>query len=138
MGILSRDTDYFGLDIGETAIRIVQLKRSGGRPALVSYGDAAIDSGISRSDSGADVDKLAAMISKLVKDLHLTTNSVVAGLPASKVFASIITTPKLSPAELAKAIPLQADQYVPMPIDQVKLDWNILGPGPTDNELEVL
>ncbi len=138
MGMLSRDSDYFGLDIGETAIRIVQLKRSGGRPALVSYGDAPIGVGLSRSDSSADADKLAALISKLVRDLHLTTTNVVTGLPASKVFASVITTPKLSEAELAKAIPLQADQYVPMPVDQVKLDWSVLGPGANENELEVL
>lgn len=138
MGILSRDSDYFGLDIGEAAIRIVQLKRSGGRPSLVSYGDAPLTAGTSRSDSAADIERLGLAIAKLAKDLRLTTTNVVAGLPASKVFASIITTPKLSNAELAKAIPLQADQYIPMPIDQVKLDWTVLGPGPTANELEVL
>jgi type IV pilus assembly protein PilM len=136
--MLSRDSDYFGLDIGETAIRIVQLKRSGGHPSLVSYGDAPISAGMARSDSAADSEHLASMISKLVKDLHLTTNNVVTGLPAAKVFASIVTTPKLSDAELAKAIPLQADQYIPMPVDQVKLDWSVLGPGATPNELEVL
>ncbi len=138
MGILSRESDYFGLDIGETAIRIVQLKRSGGRPALVSYGDAPIDKGLSSSDSAADAQQLAGLIAKLVKDLHLTTKNVVAGLPASKVFTSIITTPKLTEAELAKAIPLHADQYVPMPVDQVKLDWSVVGQGVKPDELEVL
>lgn len=138
MGILSRDSDYFGLDVGETAIRIVQLKRSGGKPSLVSYGDAPLVAGIVHSDSDTDTARLATSIRNLVKDLRLTTNNVVAGLPAEKVFASVITTPKLSDAELAKAIPLQADQYIPMPIDQVKLDWSVLGPGATDQELEVL
>ncbi|HSX14519.1 MAG TPA: type IV pilus assembly protein PilM [Candidatus Saccharimonadales bacterium] len=138
MGILSRDSDYFGLDIGETAIRIVQLRRSGSKPSLVSYGDAPLSVGAVRSDSTADVGKLGQAVAQLVKDLRLTTKNVVAGLPASKVFASIITTPKLSEAELAKAIPLQADQYIPMPIDQVKVDWSVLGPGVTENELEVL
>ncbi len=138
MGILSRDSDYFGLDIGETSIRIVQLKKSGNRPALVSYGDAVIPAGLARSDAPADADRLAGAVRQLVKDLKLTTNNVVAGLPASRVFASVITTPKLSDAELAKAIRFQADQYIPMPVDQVKLDWNVLGPGTTDKELEVL
>lgn len=138
MGILSRDSDYFGLDIGETAIRIVQLKRSGSKPALVSYGDAPIKAGLSSSDAESDAAQLGAHVAQLVKDLKLTTKSVVAGLPASKVFASVITTPKLSEPELAKAIPLQADQYIPMPVNQVKLDWTVLGPGATDQELEVL
>lgn len=90
------------------------------------------------SDSAADAAKVSQVVRQLVKDLKLTTNSVVAGLPASRVFASVITTPKVSEAELAKAIRYQADQYIPMPVDQVKLDWSILGPGTTDNEIEVL
>lgn len=138
MGIISRDSDYFGLDIGETAIRIVQLKGGGGKPSLVSYGDMAIESGMAHSDSDAHVAQLGATIRQLLKDLRLSTNNVVAGLPASKVFASVITTPKLSDTELAKAIPLQADQYIPMPVDQVKLDWSVLGPGANDQELEIL
>lgn len=138
MGIISREGDYFGLDIGETAIRIVQLKKSGGKPSLVSYGDAPLGIASLHSDSQTDIGKLAAAVSQLVKELKLTTKSVVAGLPASKVFASVITTPKLTQAELEKAIKFQADQYVPMAIDQVKLDWSILGPGRSENELEVL
>jgi type IV pilus assembly protein PilM len=138
MSILSRDDDYFGLDIGETAARIVQLRRSGGKPSLVSYGDAPLPKGAITSDSGANADKVSAVVAQLVKDLKLSTKSVVAGLPASKVFASVITTPNLSHQELEKAIKFQADQYIPMPIDQVKLDWNLLGPGPTEAEQEVL
>lgn len=138
MGIISREGDYFGLDIGETAIRVVQLKKSGGKPSLVSYGDAPLAANALHSDSQADVSRVAATVAQLVKDLKLTTKNVVAGLPASKVFASIITTPKLTQAEMEKAIKFQADQYIPMAVDQVKLDWSILGPGRSENELEVL
>ena len=138
MGIISREGDYFGLDIGETAIRIVQLKKSGGKPSLVSYGDAPLGIASLHSDSQTDIGKLAVAVNQLVKELKLTTKSVVAGLPASKVFASVITTPKLTQAEMEKAIKFQADQYVPMAIDQVKLDWSILGPGRSESELEVL
>jgi type IV pilus assembly protein PilM len=74
----------------------------------------------------------------LVKDAKVTTKYAVAGVPSSKVFASIITTPKLGQQELGKAIALQADQYIPMDTREVKLDWVVIGPGKTEREQEVL
>ncbi len=53
MGILSIGSDFFGLDIGTTAIRVVQM-RGGRNKVLVNYGSIEIDSKISRSDSNAD------------------------------------------------------------------------------------
>jgi type IV pilus assembly protein PilM len=117
MGIFTTETDYFGLDIGETALRLVQLKKGGAKPVLVTLGDVEVPSNLLETDSAAAHDKLTELIVQLVKD---------------------ITTPKLNDAELAKAIKYQADQYVPMAIDQVKLDWTVLGPGKTENELEIL
>lgn len=138
MGIFSKTTDYFGIDIGATSVRLVQLKKHGNKPVLVAYGSAPLPTNLVASDSADAVDQLALAIKKLVKDAGITTKSVVAALPAAKVFASVITTPKLSAAELSKAVKYQADQYIPMPIDQVRLDWTVLGPGANENEQLVL
>ncbi len=138
MALFNTDNDYFGLDIGETGIRLVQLRKSAGKPVLVTLGDIPVPGNLLMSDAPIDQDKLSSIIRQLVKDLGVSTNSVALGLPANKVYAAVITTPKLTEAELSKAIRFQADQYVPVAIDQVKLDWTVLGPGKTDNELEVL
>lgn len=138
MGIFKQSLDYFGLDIGSTAIRLVQLKKTGANPALVTYGDIEVPANLIASDSQTDRDRLAGLVRQLIKDTKVSTKNVVAALPSSKIFASVITTPKLSQAELAKAIRYQADQYIPMALDQVKLDWSVVGPGKTDNELEIL
>lgn len=138
MGIFSKTTDYFGIDIGATAVRLVQLKKHGNKPVLVAYGSAPLPANLIASDSADAIDQLAASIKQLVKDAGVSTKAVVASLPASKVFASVITTPKLSAAELSKAVKYQADQYIPMPIDQVRLDWTVLGPGKNENEQLVL
>ena len=138
MGILSKTTDYFGIDIGATAVRLVQLKKHGSKPVLVAYGSTALSANLIASDAADAADKLAATIKTLVKDAGITTKSVVAALPASKVFAAGITTPKVSAAELGQAVKYQADQYIPMPIDQVRLDWTVLGPAKNENEQLVL
>lgn len=138
MGLLKSETDYFGIDIGTTSIRVVQLKHGGGKPSLVAYGDVKVAGGITTSDSADDRIKVAEIIKQLLRDTHISTKNVVAGLSTTKVFASVITTPKLSSAELAKSIKYQAEHYVPMAVDQAKLDWTVIGPGKTEHEQEVL
>lgn len=138
MGLFNSEPPYFGLDIGSTQIRLVQLRGSGAHPALAAYGSADVPINVSRSDASADRDKIAGIVRQLVKDSGATAKSVVLSLPADKVFAAVITTPKLNQAELAKSIRYQADQYVPMAIDQVKLDYVVIGPGTNENEQEVL
>jgi type IV pilus assembly protein PilM len=138
MGLFDKQVEYFGIDIGSGGIRLVQLKKGGGRPVLVTYGHVATPPGITTSDSPGDITKVAAIIKQLVKDARVTTKHVVAGLSSSKVFASVMSTPVLAHDELAKAIKLQADQYIPMAIKDVKLDWVVLGPGKSPQEQEVL
>lgn len=138
MGLLKQETNYFGLDIGSSAIRLVQLRAAGGKPVLVTYGDVKVPAGLTTSDASGDRDKVAELVKQLMRDTRVGTKNVVAGLPSSQVFASVISMPKLSNAEVGKAIKYQADQYIPMPIDEVKLDWSLLGPGATEDEIEVL
>ncbi len=129
---------YFGLDIGTTGLRVVQLRPGGDNPVLVTYGAAELAPGLATSDSPMDQEKVAELIKQLVKDAKITTKKVVAGIPSAQAFATVITTPKLTPHELAKSIKLQADQFIPMAIDQVKLDWQMVGPAKDPNQMEVL
>lgn len=138
MGLLVKDTEFFGLDIGSTAIRLVQLKRGGEHPALVAYGALPVPANLTNSDSKMDQDKIAELIRQLVRENRVTLKNVVVGLSANKVFATVITTPKLDNAQLAKAIRYQAEQYIPMAIDQVKLDWAVVDQSKDGKQLEVL
>jgi type IV pilus assembly protein PilM len=138
MGFLDKPIEYFGIDVGLSGIRLVQLKKGSQKPALVTYGHVATAPGLTASDSPTDITRVAGVIRQLVKDAKVNTKYVVAGVPSSKVFASVITTPKLENKELGKAIQLQADQYVPMALKEVRLDWFVIGPGRKDTEQEVL
>ena len=138
MGAFAKETEYFGLDIGTSAIRLVQLRHGGSHPALVAYGSIPMPPNLAASDSKMDQTKLSDLIKQLVRENHITTKNVVAGLPANKVFATVITTPKLDNAQLTKAIRYQAEQYIPMAIDQVKLDWAITDTSKDGKNLEVL
>lgn len=137
MSLFKGDSNLIGLDLGTTGVRVVQV-RPGGTPRLVTYGALSVDSKVMQSESEADKQQLLAAIKKLLDDSRVTSRNVVAGLPSSKVFSSLISLPTMSDAELEKAISYQAEQYIPMALDQVKLDWINLGSSSDANQVDVL
>lgn len=139
MSILSGVGNFFGLDIGTTAIRLVELSGSGASKSLVKYAYTPVDSKISLSDSKADEQKLAQVVKDLLTQARVTTKNVAVGIPSSRVFTTVVDFERLAPSELGKAIHLQADTFIPTPIAESKLDWALLGDSPADpTKLEVL
>lgn len=124
--------DFFALDIGATTLRVVQLRKTGQSWSLVRYGAAPIDVKIAMSDSADDQRRLGDAIMALVTQVGITTQNVVVGIPSSKMFATVVDLPRLSAQELANTIKYQADQYIPMPINEAKVDWAVLGASPRD------
>lgn len=138
MSMLSGTSDFFGLDIGTSAIRVVQMK-GGKTKALTHYGALDIDSKLSKSDSNADLQKLGELIKQVVSATGISTSDVAVGLPAQRVFMTVVDIDRLSPAELDKSIRLQADSLIPTLISESKIDWTLLGDSPTDpNKVEIL
>lgn len=136
---MNTNEEYVGLDISSDMVSVVQVKSRGtGNPVLVTYGQAKFPAELNLNDSAIDQDKVASIVSGLLKELKITSTQVVAGIASADAFATVIQTPKLSPAELSKAMKLQADQYIPMAIDQVKMDWQSVGQGKTPEQMKVL
>jgi type IV pilus assembly protein PilM len=139
MNVLSGISDFFGLDIGATAIRLVQLRRTSTSKSLVRYAYVPIDAKISQSDSSADQQKLGTIIADLVAKSQVTSKNVAVGIPSNKVFSTVADIDRLSKNELAKSIHFQVDSLIPTPIDESKLDWALLGDSPKDKtKVEVL
>ncbi len=139
MSLLSGVSDFFGMDIGTTAVRVVQLQGTGSVKNLSRYAYVPIDLKTSRSDSKADQQKLAAAIADLLAQARIAARNVVVGLPSQRVFTAVADFERLSDAELAKTIKYQADSLIPTPLDQSTLDWAQIGDSPADkNKIEVL
>lgn len=131
--------DFFALDIGSSAIRVVELRGSGNHATLVKYGAVAVDVKTSLSDASLDQAKIAEDIKALLIESGITTRNVVIGLPSSKTFVTVVDLPKMSQQELGGTIKYQADQFIPMSLDEAKVDWSIIGESPTDPaKIEVL
>ena len=139
MNILKGLGDFFALDIGTNAIRVVQLRKSGTGWILEHYGYAPIDSKITGSDSEDARRKVGEVIMTAVGQSGIKSKNVVIGLPSSKTFTTIIDVPMASDAELKATMKYQIDQYIPMSVDEAKVDWALLGNSlRAQNQQEVL
>jgi type IV pilus assembly protein PilM len=139
MSILSGVSEFFGLDIGTTAIRLVQLRGNGPIKALAKYAYVPLDSKVAMSDAKADQQKVIQAVHELLGQARVTTRNVAVGIPSQRVFTTVVDIDRLVPAELAKSIRFQADSLIPTPLAESKLDWALLGDSPKDKtKVEVL
>ena len=139
MSILSGVSSFFGLDIGTTGIRVVELRGSGPTRSLVKYAYVPVEVKLAQSDSRADQQKLAQILSNLVNEAKLSTKNVAVGLPSSRVFTTVVDFDRIPQNELGKALLYQADSLIPTPPAESKIDWAVIGDSPKDKtKLEVL
>ena len=127
MALIKGMGNFFALDIGTNAVRVVQLSGSNGNWNLQHYGYAPIDEHISSSNSTEGMHRLGEAIMTAVGQSGIKDKNVVIGLPSSKTFTTVIDVPSMSEAELNNTIKYQIDQYIPMSIDDSKVDWALLG-----------
>lgn len=129
--------EYFALDIGTKSIRVVQLSKAAeGRWKLDHVGYTGLEAKIIASDSPESRKKLGNALMSTIGQAGIHAKDVVVGLPSNKTFTTIIEVPVMSDAELRSTLKYQADQYIPMPLDDAKVDWAKLGPSPNDAKKE--
>lgn len=139
MGLLSGTSSFFGLDIGSTALRAVELKGTATAKSLAKYAYMPIDSKLALSDSRNDQQQLTQAISQLMGQAKFGTKDVVVGVPSNRVFTTVADVERLSAKELEKSIRYQADALIPTPLNESKIDWAILGDSPVDKtKVEIL
>lgn len=127
----------FGLDISERTIKIIQLtkQKAGYFPSALARVD--IPNNLINNHVITNEEKLAALVSKAVNAArHLTSNYVVVNVPEAKSFVRIVTMPKMDVTEIDNALPWELEQDIPVPIEQVYMDWQIVEE--TEDKMKVL
>jgi type IV pilus assembly protein PilM len=115
-----------GLDIGSHSIKFVELQKQGNFFTLIAAGTMPTPPKVLGATAEAEVESLASSVRKLVKDAGAKSRSVNVALPESQVFTRVIEVPQLSRQELASSLKWEAEQYIPLPLDQVTMDFTIL------------
>lgn len=122
MGLLST-VSYLGIDIGTSSIKIVELKKVKGRPALSSYGfSEGKDSSLS-IDWQNNPKKAAQVINKIRLEAGIAGRQAVAALPTYAVFSSVLNLTNVDPKEIDAAVRWEAKKVIPVALEDMILDW---------------
>ena len=115
-----------GVDIGSHSIKVVEISKDIKTASLLSAGSIPTPPGALSSNSSVDYESVAVALKKLLKDIGAKSRDANVALPESQVFTRVIAVPQLSARELSSAMRWEAEQYIPLPLDQVNLDFTIL------------
>lgn len=115
-------TAQVGLDIGSSTIKVARVNGN----KVDKIGMAANPLGKLNLTADVEVVKMAEAIKKLYTDLEIGEKEVRVVIPDSVTYARVILMPVLTQAELASAIQWEAEQYIPISLEEVELTFDVL------------
>jgi type IV pilus assembly protein PilM len=130
-----------GIDISSSSVKLVELSRDkAGNLVLDRCAIEPLERGWITDGNVEKFDEVADAVRRLVKKSGTRTKNVAMALPASAVISKKIILPGgLSDAELELQVESEANQYIPFSLDEVSLDFCVVGPSATSNgDVEVL
>lgn len=137
-----KDKSLFGLDIGRNSIKAMQLSHDGKDVDVLGYGVVRFNTLTGKDGVITEFERLAEAMRELFKSNingKITSRRVAATIPAANAYSRVMSLPpELSKKELDDAVRFEAEQYIPIPLDQLYLDYTISNVSSTDKEILVV
>lgn len=124
-----KNDSVLGIDIGSSAIKIVQIRKKKGKAVLETYGELALGpyagTEIGRA-TNLPMEKIAEALNDVLREAKATTKECGITLPLSSSLITFISVPTTDPKQIGGMVTLEARKYVPVPITEVLLDWSVI------------
>lgn len=132
--LFAKKKDLIGIDVGSTSIKLVKLKGGKGSYELQSIGIAPLPPEAIVDNSLMDTSVIVETIVKLIGGLDVgNVRTAATSVSGNSVIIRKITLPAMSSEELEDEIQWEAEQYIPFDINDVNIDFQVLGQDETDN-----
>ena len=130
MGLFAANTSALvGIDISSTAVKLLQLAQVGGRYRIEHYAVEPLPPNAVSEKNIVEVEAVGDAIRRAVSRSGTKTKTACAAVSGSSVITKIIPmAAELDDADLEAQVQLEANQYVPYPIEEVSLDFEVIGP----------
>ncbi len=115
-----------GVDLGSSSIKVVELGRKDERACLINYALAQVKSGAVFSIIDLKDEEIIKILKTLIDKASISGRYACVSLPVEKTFSTVISLPAMPANELAAAVSFEAQRYVPLPLDEVVLDWTVI------------
>mgnify|MGYP000079576937 CR=1 FL=1 len=127
-----------GLDIGTNYIKAAQIIQENNLNRLLAAGYIATPMNMLASSNPRDEQITANAVNRLVHDMKISTMDTSASLPSSKVITRVIEVPIMSEEELSSSIKWEAEQYIPLPLNRVNIDYEVISTNQETSKMKVL
>ncbi|MBU1046228.1 pilus assembly protein PilM [Patescibacteria group bacterium] len=128
-----KSQSFLGVDIGSSAIKVVQLKKEKGVAILETYGELSLGPAggteVGRSTNLSDK-QISASLINLLEESRVNVSECGVCIPIRSALVFDMEIPKMTEDQLKKIIPIEARRYIPVPISEVILDWRIIPDDP--------
>ncbi len=125
---------FLGIDVGTASVRMVELEKSGQKIGLSNYGGIELDlleTDVPKLTGKAmavfSTDEIAEVIRAIIAQAKIKTKVCAFSIPDFSTFFTNFTLPPMTKKELPEAVLFEARQHIPLPIDKVTVDWQLVG-----------
>lgn len=131
----SRSRELIGLDISSSAVKLLELGQRGDRYSVESFAVEPLPPGAVTDRQISDPRAVGEVITRALNRAGTRNRQVAVAVAGSSVITKVIGMPAtLSDNDMEEQIKAEADQYIPYPIDEVNLDFQVLGPSARDKD----
>lgn len=130
-------SSLLGVDIGSSSVRVLELSKKGDAYCVQAYAKGAIPESAVDGKNLKAPDVISKVLKDLIKQARIKTKNAAIFVPDSSVITKIIQLEEeLSDDEAEELVILEADKYIPYPIDEVNIDFQYMGPSARGGELQ--
>jgi type IV pilus assembly protein PilM len=129
-----RNKQLLGLDIGSSAIKVVQMKEVNGKYFLQKFGMKPLEPEVIVDGTVMDAGRVVTVIKELLKETNIKLKHVAISVSGHSVIVKKISLPPMADDELESEVKVAAEQYIPFDINEVNLDFHLLPPSDQADE----
>ena len=125
--------NFLGVDIGTSAVKIVEISRMGNRKKLENYGEMQSSflyekpfRTFEKSTLTVTSNDVVRAILAILKEANMKAAKACFSIPDFSTFFTTFQLPSMTEAEVPSAVQYEARQYIPLPLSEVTLDWQIV------------
>jgi type IV pilus assembly protein PilM len=134
MSLFSAKRQLLGLDIGSSAVKLIQMKENRGRYMLQKFAVKELEPEVIVDGTVMDEGRVVSSIKELLEETHTKLKQVAISISGHAVIIKKISLPPMPDEELEGQVKLAAEQYIPFDINEVNLDFHVLPVSQTPDE----
>ena len=137
MALFTRKEPILGIDIGPSAVKLVELSRSGARFRVEGFAIEPLGEGLVEDRNPTDTDGVAEAVKRACRKAGARSRRAAVAVPTSSVITRTVPMPaEFKESDVETNITIEAIQYIPYPIEEVYLDFEMKGLSPASSDMQ--